>query len=109
MISKLTRCRTCLGIGTMWPGTVCPTCHGNGTADESGLARRRKSDATPAKTVITISRDKPLQMTRTALLLHVGYSVVALTSDAEVTGYLAAEARPSINLILLCHSVPEAS
>jgi CheY-like chemotaxis protein len=61
------------------------------------------------KTVITISRNEPLQMTRTALLRHAGYSVVALTSDAEVMKYIASEGRPAINLILLCHSVPERS
>ena len=38
-----------------------------------------------------------------------GYSVIALTTDAEVVKYLALDGRPSINLILLCHSVPEAS
>jgi CheY-like chemotaxis protein len=88
---------------------MCPTCNGNGTADELSQARRRQSNAIPAKTVITISRDEPLQMTRTVLLRHAGYSVVALTTDAEVMKYLASDARPSINLILLCHSVPEAS
>jgi DNA-binding response OmpR family regulator len=61
------------------------------------------------KTVITISRNEPLQMTRTALLRNAGYSVVALTSDAEVMKYIASEGRPAINLILLCHSVPERS
>lgn len=108
-MSETTRCPTCLGIGTMWPSTVCPTCNGKGTADELPLARRRQSNASPAKTVITISRDEPLQMTRTALLRHAGYSVVALTTDAEVIKYLALDGGPTINLILLCHSVPEAS
>ena len=63
----------------------------------------------PLKTVITISRNGPLQMTRTALLNRAGYSVVALTSDAEVMAYLALKERPAINLILMCHSVPETS
>jgi len=63
----------------------------------------------PLKTVITISRNEPLQMTRTALLNRAGYSVVALTSDAEVMTYLALKGRPAINLILMCHSVPETS
>jgi hypothetical protein len=110
MSSLLTRCPTCLGLGTVWPSKVCPTCNGKGTADEPALAHERKSLAlAPTKTVITISRDEPLQMTRTALLLHAGYSVVALTTDAEVMKYLALDGRPSINLILLCHSVPETS
>lgn len=38
-----------------------------------------------------------------------GYAVIALTTDAEVLKYLALDLRPSINLILLCHSVPEKS
>ena len=63
----------------------------------------------PEKTVVTISRDEALQMTRTELLCRAGYSVVAFTTDAEVMKYLALDGRPSINLILLCHSVPETS
>jgi len=89
---------------------VCPTCDGKGTVDEGLQANKRRSAAIgPAKTVLTISRDEPLQMTRTALLRSAGYSVVALTTDAEVLAYLARDGRPSINLILLCHSVPEDS
>ena len=61
------------------------------------------------KTIITISRNEPLQMTRTALLSRAGYSVVALTSDAEVMAYLELKGDPAINLILMCHSVPETS
>lgn len=110
MSSLMTRCPTCLGIGTVHPSKVCPTCNGKGTADEPAQADRRKSVATgPEKTVITISRDEALQMTRTELLRRAGYSVVALTTDAQVIKYLALDGRPSVNLILLCHSVPEAS
>ena len=110
MSSLLTRCPTCLGLGTVWPSKVCPTCNGKGMANEAAQAHERKSSAiAPTKTVITISRDEPLQMTRTALLHHAGYSVVALISDADVMKYLALDGRPTINLILLCHSVPEAS
>ena len=73
-------------------------------------AERRTSAVTSReKTVITISRDEALQMTRTALLRRAGYCVIPLTTEAEVMKYLAFEGRPSINLILLCHSVPEAS
>jgi CheY-like chemotaxis protein len=61
------------------------------------------------KTVVTISRNEPLQMTRTALLHRAGYSVVPLTSDADVVKFLALDGRPAINLILMCHSVPESS
>jgi CheY-like chemotaxis protein len=83
---------------------------GKGTVDEWSQAQQRKGAALGhAKTVITISRNEPLQATRTALLNHAGYFVVALTSDADVMKYLSLEGRASINLILLCHSVPEAS
>jgi DNA-binding response OmpR family regulator len=63
----------------------------------------------PPKTVVTISRDEPLQMTRTVLLHRVGYSVIPLTSDADVMKFLELQDRPTINLILMCHSVPETS
>ena len=63
----------------------------------------------PEKTVVTISRDEALQMTRTELLRRAGYSVVPFTTDAQVMKYLSLAGRPSVNLILLCHSVPEAS
>ena len=110
LLSRITRCPTCLGQGRVSPSTVCPTCDGKGSVDEGLQAHQRKGAASGlAKTVVTISRDEPLQMTRTALLTHAGYSVVALTTDAEVMKYLALDAHPSINLILLCHSVPETS
>ena len=110
MVSRMSRCPTCLGLGRVPPSTLCPTCNGNGTADEALRAQQRTGAATDlTKTVITISRNEPLQMTRTALLRHAGYSVVALTSDAEVLNFISLEGRPRINLILLCHSVPEAS
>ncbi len=110
MLSSMTRCPTCLGIGTVRPSQECPTCAGKGTIDGRVQAERRKSAATGLKkTVITISRHEALQMTRTELLRRAGYSVIALTTDADVVKYLALDGRPSINLILLCHSVPEAS
>jgi len=110
MLSKITRCPTCLGLGRVPPATICPTCAGKGSVDEGLQAHQRKGAASDiAKTVVTISRDEPLQMTRTALLTHAGYSVIALTSDAEVMSFISLEGRVSVNLILLCHSVPEAS
>jgi len=111
MSSQMHRCPTCIGIGTLHPSTVCPTCGGRGTIDEKLQVERRKRPrwSLPGKTIITISRDKVLQMTRTELLHRAGYSVIALTTDAEVMKFLELEGRPSINLILLCHSVPEAS
>lgn len=62
-----------------------------------------------AKTVVTISRNIPLQLTRTELLNRAGYSVVALHSDTDVAKYLASPGRVHVNLILMCHSVPESS
>ena len=106
----MTRCPTCLGIGKLQPSMICPTCSGNGTIDSRVQAERRKSTISgPAKTVVTISRDEALQLTRTELLRSAGYSVIALTTDKEVLTYLASGGLPLINLILLCHSVPEAS
>lgn len=61
------------------------------------------------QTVVTISRDGPLQTTRTMLLEELGYSVVALGSDAEVMEFLQLTDRPAPNLTLMCHSVPEKS
>ena len=110
MSSRMTRCPTCLGIGKVQRSMICPTCKGLGTVDLGVQAEHKNSTISGlAKTVVTISKDEALQMTRTELLRRAGYSVVALTSDAEVLKYLALEGRPSINLILLCHSVPEAS
>ena len=110
MASRMTRCPTCLGIGTVRPARVCPTCDGKGTVDEWSQAQKRRGAAMAhPKTVITISRNEPLQKTRTALLNHAGYSVIALTTDEDVMKYLSLEGDTSINLILLCHSVPEAS
>ena len=110
LLSRITRCPTCLGQGRVSPSMLCPTCDGKGTVDEGLQAHQRKGAASGlAKTVVTISRDEPLQMTRTALLTHAGYSVIALTSDAEVMNFISLERRVSVNLILLCHSVPEAS
>lgn len=110
MSSRMTRCPTCLGIGTVRPSTICPTCNGNGTMHARVQAERRRSTISGlAKTVVMISRNEALQMTRTELLRSSGYSVVALTTDAEVLKYLEPDGRPSINLVLLYHSVPEAS
>jgi len=61
------------------------------------------------KLVVTISRDEPLQATRTALLHRAGYSVIPLGNDAAVMKFLATQGLPFVNLILMCHSVPEPS
>lgn len=62
-----------------------------------------------AKIVVAISRDGPLQATRTALLQKAGYSVIPLGTDADVMSFLATPGLPFVNLILMCHSVPEPS
>ena len=61
------------------------------------------------KTVITISRDIPLQLTRTMLLERSGYGVTALGSDAAVQEFLKVVGQPQPHLVLMCHSVPENS
>ena|SRR5437660_7950631 len=61
------------------------------------------------KLIVTISRDEPLQRTRTALLHRFGYSVIALRSDTDVLKFLAMPGLPFVDLILMCHSVPEPS
>ena len=63
----------------------------------------------PPQTVMTISRDEPLQATRTMLLEQNGYKVVPLGSDDEVRDFLKLRAQPVPNLVLMCHSVPEKS
>lgn len=110
MSSRMTRCPTCLGVGKVQPSRMCPTCDGNGSVDAVVQAKHREGTISGlAKTVVTISRNEALQMTRTELLRRAGYAVIALTTDAEVLKYLRSDERASINLILLCHSVPEAS
>ena len=61
------------------------------------------------KLIVTISRDESLQFTRAALLHQIGYSVIALQSDTDVLKFLATPGLPFVNLMLMCHTVPEAS
>lgn len=61
------------------------------------------------KIVVTITRDKSLQLTRTALLRQAGYFVIPLGSDADVMKFLATPGLPLVNMVLMCHSVPEPS
>ena len=62
---------------------------------------------TPAKSILTISRDEPLQQTRTLILQHAGYQVSAAGNDKEAIRFVETES--TIHLVLLCHSVPEKS
>lgn len=59
------------------------------------------------KSILTISRDEQLQHVRTLVLQHAGYRVSAARNDTEAINFV--ETDKSINLVLLCHSVPEAS
>jgi len=61
------------------------------------------------KIVITISRNEALQEQRTRLLSRAGYSVIPLGTDASVGEFLRVQDLGVINLILMCHSVPEPS
>jgi DNA-binding response OmpR family regulator len=60
-------------------------------------------------TVMTISRDLALQETRTLILEKEGYSVIALIDDHQVHTFLSRHQQPRLEMVLLCHSVPESS
>ena len=62
---------------------------------------------TTASSILTVSRDRVLQETRTLILERAGYSVSAALNDKDAVGFI--EAPNDIRLVLLCHSVPEAS
>lgn len=61
----------------------------------------------PSKRILTISRDRLLQASRTLLLESVGYTVIALASDDAVAEFMKLAMHPTIDLVLMCHSVPE--
>ena len=60
-----------------------------------------------SKSILTISRNAELQNLRTLVLREAGYEVAAAVNDAEAIRLF--EAPNSFGLVLLCHSVPEAS
>jgi DNA-binding NtrC family response regulator len=60
-----------------------------------------------ATSILTISRDRTLQRTRTLILEREGYTVSAALNDKEAVAFI--EAPNTIDLVLMCHSVPEAS
>jgi DNA-binding NtrC family response regulator len=62
---------------------------------------------TTSTSILTISRDRPLQRTRTLILQQAGYLVSAALTDKDAMGFV--EAPNSLSLVLMCHSVPEAS
>lgn len=59
------------------------------------------------KSILTITRNAELQHGRTLLLQLAGYPVSAALRDEEAIHFI--ETEKSISLVLLCHSVPEAS
>jgi len=60
------------------------------------------------KTIVTISRNRSLQETRSMMLIRAGHNVIPMRTDSEVLRLLASP-ESSINLVLMCHSVPETS
>jgi CheY-like chemotaxis protein len=62
---------------------------------------------TASKSILTISRDQPLQSTRTIILERAGYSVSAALNDNDALAFVAEP--NNLSLVLMCHSVPEAS
>ena len=62
---------------------------------------------TASKSILTISRDRPLQSTRTFILEGAGYSVSAALNDEAAVAFVAAP--NNLSLVLMCHSVPESS
>jgi DNA-binding response OmpR family regulator len=60
-----------------------------------------------AASILTISRDQLLQHTRTIILERAGYTVSAALSDKDAVAFV--EAPNTLSLVLMCHSVPEAS
>jgi DNA-binding response OmpR family regulator len=62
---------------------------------------------TAPTSILTISRDRLLQKTRTIILQRAGYKVSAALNDKAAVGFV--EAANTFSLVLMCHSVPEAS
>ncbi|HEY2912070.1 MAG TPA: response regulator [Candidatus Angelobacter sp.] len=59
------------------------------------------------KSILTISRNTPLQEIRTLVLRKAGFHVASVRNDEEALGFL--ERPNSFSLVLMCHSVPELS
>jgi CheY-like chemotaxis protein len=59
------------------------------------------------KSILTISRDRALQHTRTLMLVRAGYFVSPAHSDQEALKFL--DVCEDYSLVLICHSVPEPS
>lgn len=62
----------------------------------------------PPKHILTISRDRSLQESRTLLMQHLGYTVTPLLGEASLRDFMAQAPRPALDLVLICHTLPEA-
>lgn len=62
---------------------------------------------TVAKSILTISRDQSLQITRTLILQQAGYMIAAALNDKDAVGFV--EGPTPLDLVLMCHSIPEPS
>jgi DNA-binding NtrC family response regulator len=71
------------------------------------MPRFRPERMTTPTSILTISRDRILQKTRTIILERSGYKVSAALNDKDAVAFI--EAPNTISLVLMCHSVPEAS
>lgn len=61
----------------------------------------------PPKHILTISRDRNLQQSRTLLMQHLGYTVTPLLGETELRDFMAQPQRPTLDLVLICHTLPE--
>lgn len=59
------------------------------------------------KRILTISCNQPLQRTRTLILEQAGYTVFEVSTRTEALSLIAA--MRGIDLVVICHSVPEES
>lgn len=57
------------------------------------------------KRILTISRDRPLQRTRTLILEEAGYTVFEVSTHSGALSLISAI--EGIDLVVICHSVPE--
>ncbi len=60
------------------------------------------------KTILAIGRDQGLLLSRTLLLEHEGYSVVAL-HDFSVQDFLQQSKGTPVDVVLVCYTVPPSS
>jgi CheY-like chemotaxis protein len=68
---------------------------------------RNRCTVNTSKSILTISRNATLQNIRTLVLQHAGYQVSAAINDKEAIDFVTSP--NTLRLVLMCHSVPEAS